>query len=356
MSAATRIASALALALASLGGCSRSELRDAGHAPTQGSIHVQLSFTRIGGGLPVQFEGQAHFARYAVADSELVPTLLGLADDEAIPLDTCRAVDSARELDRALDADPAAGVELLDAGRLTVHGPRDQTALVAKHYPELTPFVTGVVYDAAESLPLALEPGALYEVEGEGGEEIAPFQAQAQAPRAFPSLDVPVYRRGGDLELRWSDAASGAEAPPEPLLLTVAWSSWSSGSTVGSRARTTAGEVRCRVRDDGSFTVPRELLETLPPANRLAAAQVSALRLRRAPLSVPGALPYSKESGGGFDRFGGALVVGLREVAPLPVSAWPAGATPFREPPSGAAPTELRPSPASRVRPSEVRR
>jgi len=309
------LAFALAIAAAA-SGCTRSELRDAGgRAVTQGSMQVQLTFTRIGPGQDardVQFDGQAHFARYAATDAELVPTLLGVASDDDIPLDTCRAIDSADALDRALDAvDPTVGVELLDAGRLAVRGPDDATALVAKHYPELTPYVAGVVYGADDALPLALEPGAVYEVAGEGGEEIGPFQVQAQAPRAFPSLEAPVLRRGSDLELRWTEAGEVSE----PMVLVVAWS---------ARAGVRGGvsEVRCRVRDDGSFAVPRELLAAMPAPSRLTGAEVSAQRTRRSSVAVLGA-----RRGSGFERFDGALRVVLREVVPLPVSAWPLAGT-----------------------------
>jgi hypothetical protein len=270
--------------------CSRSEAHDAG-GPFRAEVRIALTFSRAPSG--IRFEGQGHFARFAEADADRVPTLLGLADDESIPLDTCRLVDSAEALDHALAA--GAEVALLDAGKLTIKGPVDFTTLLPKHYPELTPYVAGVVYGTDDALPLALEPGAVYEVLGEGGEEIGPFQSQGQAPRAFPSVEVPSYRRGTDLDLRWSEAGEVSE----PMVLVVAWSS-----------RAGAREVRCRVRDDGSFTVPRELLAALPPAHQLALAEVAAIRSRRSPIAAPGVAR-------------GTLAIALEDAAPLQVSTLP---------------------------------
>lgn len=283
----------LGLAVAE-GSCSRSEARDAGE-PLRSSVRVALTFTRIGQGEVIRFEGQGHFARYSAAEAERVPTLLGLPDNDAIPLDTCRVIDSALELDRALEAAASPiDVKLLDAGRIVARGPVDATALVPKHYPELTPYVAGVVYGNGDSLPLALQPGAIYEVSGEGGEEIGPFSAQAQAPRAFPGLEVPVFRRGGDLDIKWTEAGEVSD----PAILTISWS-----------GRGGAREVRCRVRDDGSFTLGRELLSSMPSPNQMTGLpEVAMVRSRRAQILAPGVSP-------------GELVVALREVVPLPVSA-----------------------------------
>lgn len=276
--------------------CVRSETPDVAE-PQRSTARMSLTFTRIGSGEGLRFEGQGHFVRFAASDADHVPAILGLPDDESIPLDTCRAIDSAEALDRALAAARSTlPVKLLDAGRLQVKGPHDSTALAPRHYPELTPYVAGVVYGNEDTLPVALEPGAVYEVAAEGGEDIGPFAAQVNAPREFPTLEVPVFRRGGELELKWREAGETSG----PLVLSVSWS-----------ARGSAREVRCRVRDDGSFSVGRELLAALPPPTQLMSAEVAALRTRTAPVATPG-----------IGR--GELRVGLRDVLPLPVAAWPA--------------------------------
>ena len=194
-------------------------------------------------------------------------------------------------------------------------GPHDATALSPRLYPELTPYVAGVVYGNEDTLPVAFDPGAVYELASAGGEDIGPFVAQVTAPREFPTLDVPVYRRGGDLDVKWREAGE----PSGPLVLAVSW----------SELRGASREVRCRVRDDGSFTIGHELLASLPPPARLTSAEVAAMRTRTAPVVTPG-----------VGR--GELCVGLRDVVPLPVSAWPASA--LSPPPNGLLPA---PGPAA---------
>jgi hypothetical protein len=287
-------------ALATAPACQvRGEVHDASE-PERSTARLSVLFTRTAGSDEIRFDGQGHFVRFAASDADHVPAILGLPDDDSIPLDSCRAVDSAEALDRALEAARATlPVKLLDAGRLLVKGPLDAAALAPRHHPELTPYVGGIVYGNEDPLPLALEPGAAYEVVAEGGEDVGPFSAQASAPRAFPVVEIPAYRRGGDLELRWAEAGEASG----PLVASVSWSS-----------RAVSREVRCRVRDDGSFTVPRELLASMPSVNQLASAEVSAVRTRIAPLTAPGVAR-------------GELRVALRYVTPLPVAAWPSAGT-----------------------------
>ncbi len=286
-----------ALAALTLGCNAPDEGRDAGEAASEqrALAQVALTFTRAGEAAP-RFEAVGHFVRYRATDSARVAVVLGLSDDEAIPVGTCRLVDAAEEVARAVTSSPDV-VQLLDAGRLLVKGPTDATMLPPRHYPDLTPYVTGVVYGLGDVGAIALDPGGFYQVAGEGGDEVGPFTAQITAPREFPSLTVAPLKRGGDLELRWSEAADATE----PLLVTVAWSS-----------RGGAREVRCRVRDTGAFRVGHELLPlpALPSGTRspdaLYGAEVTATRLHRGALWAPGA-----------GR--GELTFGLREVLPLAV-------------------------------------
>lgn len=300
-------------------GCVRSEVQDA-EEPLRQTMRVALTFTRIGPGDGHRFEAVGHFARYPAAEADRVPALLGLPDDDALPLDGCRLVDKARELDEALAVARAPfDVKLLDAGRIEARGPLDATPLQPKHVPELTPFVTGVVYGGEPQL-LGLQPGGLYEVRGDGSDAVGAFFAQVQAPRAFASLDVRSYRRGGDLEVKWADAGEVAE----PAMLTIAWSTHDE-----------AREVRCRVRDDGSFVVGREYLAALPPESRLSSAELSFARSHRAPLRAAGA-PEP-----------GEVSIALREVMVLPVWSWPATGAAMMVPPT-APPAPAEPGEAGR--------
>jgi hypothetical protein len=274
-------------------GCSdRDAVRDLGDS-ARSMVRVDVSYTRVAGANGVsepRFDAQAHFVRYRSFDPASVPTLLGFPDFDNIPLDSCRVTDGTADLDEAL-ATPGE-VSLLDAGRVDVRGPIDRAQMRRSHYPELVPFVSGIIYGADEARPLSLGLGQPYQVSGEGGEEVGPFSSTVSAPRGFPMLVLLPLRRSDSMDVRWA-ANFGIERAEEPLLLEVKWS-----SRAGSRA------VRCRVRDDGEFTIGREAFESLPA--QPAQATVTATRVARSAVVAPGAGK-------------GELTFELRDVAPLQV-------------------------------------
>jgi hypothetical protein len=288
----------IALAFVFAAGCTgRDGVRDAGEA-VRGLVRVDLSYTHVAGAAATdaRFDAQARFVRYRAFDAASVPTILGFADFESVPLDGCKVFDGTAELDSALAADnvaPTAEVALLDAGNLDLRGPIDRAAIIPRHYPELVPFVSGVVYGGDELRPVALALGQPYQVAGEGGNEVGPFSATVTAPRSFPSLTVDLLHRGSDLDVRW--AADSAPAG-EPLVLEARWSSRGGTHT-----------VRCRVRDDGAFAIPHDAFADLPATATLSSATVTATRLSRAPFFAPGA-----------GR--GELTIALKDVAALQVA------------------------------------
>jgi hypothetical protein len=83
----------------------------------------------------------------------------------------------------------------------------------------------------------------------------------------------------------------------EPLVLEARWSSRIGGTRT----------VRCRVRDDGFYSIPRDAFADLPATSALSSATVTATRLQRAPFFAPGA-----------GR--GELTVALKDVAALQVT------------------------------------
>jgi len=255
---------------------------------TGSMVRVDLSYTRLSAA-EIRFEGQAHFVRYRAIDSTAVPTLLGFTDGDALAMDSCRVIDGAAELDDALAQEREAipEVSLLEAGRIEIRGPIDQTSLVPHPYPELVPFVSGYVYGAPQQPPLTLVPGQTYQVVAEGAEEVGPFSTAAAAPAAFAGVHVAAYERGGDLDLRW-DGIAGS-----PLVLEVKWA-----------AENGARVVRCRATDDGAFIVPRTFLQ-FPAMTQT--ATVSASRLERSPLWASG-----------VGR--GDLTIALRDIVSLQVA------------------------------------
>src|SRR5262245_16397440 len=140
----------LAALMLPLAGCSgRDAVRDAGES-TRSLVRVDLSYTHMAAAplTDVRFDAQAHFVRYRAFDPQSVPTILGFADYEGIPVDACKAYDGTAALDQALGIESVnvGEVSLLDAGRIDVRGPAERATLRAVHYPEVVPFVSGVVY------------------------------------------------------------------------------------------------------------------------------------------------------------------------------------------------------------------
>lgn len=276
-----------------LGGCAAPDgVPDAGQRVAS-LARVDLGFTRDARG--IHFGAQAYFARFRAGEDTRAATLLGLGHDERLSLDSCVLVDGAAELDRAFSGG-SADIELLDAGQLTVRGPGQATLLGRRRYPDLTPEVTGVVYSTAEGTAPLLEPGAVYELTGDGGEEIGPFQVLLSSPRAFPALEGARLRNSGDIELRWTAASPGGEKTAENVFITVSWV-----------LRTGAREVHCRVRDTGSFIIPPSHLTSLPTDEEaLAQVEVMAARLRQSGFTAPGVGPGP-----------GLATLTLRDVIPL---------------------------------------
>jgi hypothetical protein len=248
-----------------------------------------------------RLEAEAHFVRYRSTDRNTdkvrVAGLLGLGSDADLPLDSCR-------LDEGVVA-PGAGagaldVALLDAGTLSIRSGRAGEPLVTDallephHYPELLPFVSGVVYGLETDLAYhGVVPGNRLEIEAAGGEDVGPFVATTSLPRAFPNLVVS-RSSAGDVELRW--AGLGGRPTDSSLRgvgLELRW------------AGAKPGALRCRATDDGLFTVSRSLLDGLDAAIAAGqSAQASVAREERSVLDAPSA-----------GR--GEVIVTLRDVATM---------------------------------------
>src|SRR5687768_9251303 len=85
-----------------LAGCTgRDAVRDMGEQ-ARSLVRVEMAYTRQAGALEARFDAQAHFVRYRAFDPAGVPTILGLADFDSIPLESCRVSDGRAELDEAL--------------------------------------------------------------------------------------------------------------------------------------------------------------------------------------------------------------------------------------------------------------
>ncbi len=282
-------------------------------------VQLELTYTRDRlpagtPGAPERLEAEAHFVRYRATDRTFdkarVAGLLGLGGDADLPLDSCRVDDGAPPA-----AAGALEVALLDAGVLTVRSGRAAGDLAAgglvtgglatgagestvaveavlepHHYPELLPFVSGVVYGLEAEPSHEIVPASRIEIEAGGGEDVGPFIAATSLPRAFPNLSV-VRDGAGNLELRWAVLSDANRS--SPMSIELRW------------AGAKPGVLRCRATDDGRFAVARSLTEGLDAAISAGqSAQASVSRDERSSLEAPGA-----------GR--GELIVTLRDVATL---------------------------------------
>jgi hypothetical protein len=261
------------------------ELRDASQ---QGGSYARISVTYVhrhgDAASRVQLQAEAQFVRYRNAAAPGIEALLGSSPQE-LGREECRLVDRRARSGAALGADaPEPEVALLDAGDLLLRGPSGQSALVAKRYPDLVPFVAGVYYSESEP-PLDLEQGPSGEVQilGIGGAEVGSFAATVPLPLEAPAADATWVGTG--LELRWTPGAD-----PEGLRIEV------------RDARGDRHSVTCAADDDGSFTVPAALVQSLGARD----LRVAVERVRR-----------QQFTGAGVD--GGEIVVALRDTSEISV-------------------------------------
>ena len=282
-----RLGIGLGLCMGTLAACAPTDPAPAVPSQPGSLVALDLTYTReLASSLPTTLGAEAHFVRFHAADRAVdaaaVAGLLGLGDDASLAVGSCRADEAVGQ-----QSVGAIDVALLDAGHLTLRGVsadegapdlRDPRAaatlavLAPQRYPELSPFVSGVVYGIDTELSQNVAPGTRVEIEAEGGEDVGPFLASATLPEAFPDLAAQ-RDANGDLQLRWQPRVSSL-----PALVEVRW--------VGARA----GALHCRVTDDGSFTIDHRLVSSLAAAVDAGShAQVSLARSSRASLDAPGA-------------------------------------------------------------------
>ena len=229
----------------------------------RGLVRVDLSYTARSGRrrhATPRFDAQARFVRYRSFDAASVPTILGFADFDERAARRLQGVRrhrrarlGARRRYRGADGGGGAARRRQPrAARSAQIAPR----IMPRHYPELVPFVSGVVYGGDELTPVALGLGQPYSGGRRRRQRGRPVhRRRSSAPRSFPSLTVDPLHRGSDLDVRWAtESAAGAE----PLVLEARWSSRGGTHT-----------VRCRVRDDGAFAIPHDAFADLPATTAL---------------------------------------------------------------------------------------
>ncbi len=231
-----------------------------------GRSYARLTIVATGTSLAVT----GRLLRYKNLDADSAQILAGAPPYEGALPGACMLIDEEMLLDLAISGTaPDASVRLLDAGEVLVRAAGHAVRLPPRYVPELLPFVTGVAYAAeagadpgTESAPTEVLVSAF------GGEDVGAFSAAAELPPTPRLTSVAEPARGAGLELIWDGRASG---------------------TVDIVVTRDAGRsVRCRVADNGRFTVPARALGPLWDAGRADFATVSIERSLRTPFSAPG--------------------------------------------------------------------
>ncbi|MCO4760134.1 MAG: hypothetical protein KC502_01440 [Myxococcales bacterium] len=153
---------------------------------------------------------------------------------------------------------PRAWLQLLDVGNLILTAGSHRLPLRISLVPSLFSAVRGVRYDGDIDHSRAWLAAPVLRLEGTGGDGVAPFAAEIKVPRPVRLTYV------GDQRVR-GGAVSGVQAKGN---LPLRWGSVDGGAVlevlVGSEQGAGSDWLRCRLKDDGAFTVPSVLLSTLP--------------------------------------------------------------------------------------------
>lgn len=177
-------------------------------------------------------------------------------------------------------AEPRAWLQLLDVGNVSLQAATARLPLRVQMVPSLVHAIRGVRYDGDQdqSRPW-LAAGAL-RLLATGGDGVAPFEARIEPPRPVRLTYV------GSQPVR----SGRVQAPDEPGEFLLRWGSVDGTAElevqIGSEDPGGLGWVRCRLRDDGEFTVPSSLIHLLPPRMPERPWLVVLVRSRRA--AIPG--------------------------------------------------------------------
>ena len=232
----------------------------------------------------------AQFVRYSALERKQVARLLALPLDPDADLpasDHCKLYDLTVDLgEQGLEPADSATVDLLEAGDLTVETSGGTLKLEPRHFPGLLPFISGVAYGEAQS-DRAPKTGRVF-VSTPGGEAVGAFRVDAPSPELPRIRQIaggtpdrePVLSQSQGLAVSWRPAEEASRHDEDVLYL---------------EARIPSGKrdlvLRCSPRDDGSFTIAAQELDTLRN-NRSKLADhrmvVELIRLRRSYFAARG--------------------------------------------------------------------
>ncbi len=201
-----------------------------------------------------RLRGAAVFADLDRRDIDITRALVGQSSQQGqIPEpDACVVVPAGRE---HAEPAPVAWLQLLDVGDVRVLAGDERLDLAVSMVPSMFGAVRGVHYDGTRDQARAMLGHGTLRLIADGGDGIAPIDAAIVVPRPLRiSMVAGMPVRGGVLEL-----------PAQPADLEIRWGSVDGVAALELRIAAESGAapswLRCRLRDDGSFTVPAAMLE-----------------------------------------------------------------------------------------------
>jgi hypothetical protein len=222
-----------------------------------------------------QFSLMGVFVRHEIEQSYTARSLFDSAlSDLDLALDRCTM--PSRVLDGT--SEPATGggtpIELLDVGDLSLSVDSKARLIPTRTFPDLLKVIVGVIYMADDTQEVVFRPGKTFDLQASGADAIAPFRVALEAPLdlgeikidgAIPGEQVPVVRRGEDVEITWEGDSYGDE-----VVATLGWMSmgapWS---------------MTCRMRDDGLFVLPASHTASLPDPLTCSDQDLTITRIRQ---------------------------------------------------------------------------
>jgi len=161
-------------------------------------------------------------------------------------------------------------VELAYAGEVVVQTDRSRVQLAMRAFPDLANLVSGVVYTARNGSDLLLPAAGTVAFSASGADDLAPVDAQAQAPSPPDGVTINGQSLSSD------DVTLRSDAP-----IVLAWSAESQGDFVYVDLETSKGSknssLRCSLADTGAGQIDAASL----PASDL---RLSLHRVRTTPL------------------------------------------------------------------------
>lgn len=249
-----------------------------------GSLLAEIESTRNGTKRDIDIHAQFLDVRGVQVD-EALEALEVWSTEPGLDRDTC-TLRPGESAPTGTERDRDVRLDLLSVGTIDVEGPERSVQLEARRLPDLLSAFSGVIYGTDgsfgdEATRLGFAPGAEYRFSAAGDGSTGGFDVTLEAPtpvrlqpisgRWLHAGETVALPRGEDLKFRWNRP----EFSDTNLYFDI------STGYGPDRAR-----LKCRLQDDGRFSVPADLIEEL--ADEATTLQLSLRRVSSRDAEVGG--------------------------------------------------------------------